>query len=127
MTPSMPKDPQKSDEKRFIHIKIRRRAWYEWLVWIMWLFLLFLFIKFAIASGQEREVQASRLSWVIFFFLLAGGLIVGYVRELEARERDERKYRDEQRVVIINRRKITTESEPDSNLDQAQESEYEKG
>lgn len=122
----MPEDPQKSDEKRFIHIKIRRRAWYEWLVWVMWLFLMFLFIKFAIASGQEREVQASGLSWVIFFFLLAGGLIVGTVRELEARERDARQNRNEGRKVIINRRKIRTEAEPDANLDQAQESEYEK-
>lgn len=81
--------PKGKNPERYLTIKVRRRPWYVWLLWLVWLVLMGLFIEFALASGAEGETQAARLSWVIFFFLLIGGLAVNYVRSKEADQLDD--------------------------------------
>jgi len=54
----------------------------------MWLILMLLLVEFALTSGQEREYQAAWLSWIIFFFLLTGGLAVNYVHGKEATQKE---------------------------------------
>lgn len=82
--------PDTSDggERKYITIRIRRRAWYAWLGWLLWLILLVVFLEFALASGREYETQAAVISWIAFFCLLLGGLAVAYVRRKEAEEEE---------------------------------------
>lgn len=84
--------PNKPDDK-YVHLKIRKRSWYEWLLWLMWLVSLIIIADFAIVTRQEYENQASNLAWVIVVFLLLGGLLIGFMRAQEAKDEDANRFK----------------------------------
>ncbi len=76
------------EKQRFLSVRIRRRPLYEWLLWLVWLIALALLLEFALSSIAEYEPQAATLSGALFVGLLIAGLIVWFVRRVEAEEQD---------------------------------------
>jgi hypothetical protein len=78
------------DKPKFHTVRIRRRPLYEWLLWLVWLIALALLLEFVLSSLAEYERQAATLAGALFVGLLLAGLIVWFVRRVEAEERDKR-------------------------------------
>lgn len=82
------RDPQPPDPRYHI-VRIRRRRWYYWLNLALWMAALFVFLDFAVNSIAEREMQAAFIAWLVFGFLLLGGLVFIALRSIEESEEDE--------------------------------------
>ena len=67
-------------EEEEIHLKIKRRKWYEWLLWGLWGCFIVFFFQNTLASQQEYEPRAAILYAMILIILVLGGVIIWFVR-----------------------------------------------
>lgn len=66
-------------------IRLRRRAISEWLALLIWLVLLVILLEYALTSLYEHETQAAILAGALGIGLLVAGIIIQFMRGIEAR------------------------------------------
>ncbi len=69
-----------SSIQKNVTISLVKRPWYEWALWALWVVLEIFIVQNALASTAELEPRAALLFWITFVVLLAGGVIVWFVR-----------------------------------------------
>lgn len=56
--------------------EFRKKKWYAWLGYAAWIVVLLLNLSFISGSWAESEPQAALVGIIVFFVILAGGLVV---------------------------------------------------
>ena len=56
--------------------EFRKKRWYAWLGYAAWIVVLLLNLSFISGSLAESEPQAASVGAVVFFVILAGGIVV---------------------------------------------------
>lgn len=79
---------ESSPAQEHIVVRIRRRPPHAWLSWLLWGLVLAVLLEYAVSSLYEHETQAAVIAGLVFIFVLSGGLIYGYMRRIEAEERE---------------------------------------